>query len=363
MERQIFASPARRLLASGICAAALSLGIQSALAQSIILQNSENTEILLQSDSNIQISPITGNITATPADPAACTGTTGATCDDVDVQINGFGISATSVNQGQNITVNWQGRGAWQCNGTGAGLAGTTWVTQSKNFVGPGTLATGSLDPGDYTVGLECSNGPVSDSAVPVAFTVLNANPDTPQSCIDAGRVPPGNLVQDTAIIFNSSTQTTSWAGTFGVLFPNGNNRNTEINAGSYASIAFNTGSLASGTEGIVAFNAPQFNGQINGGSKLVTISECPGYFGDEGTTSDLECRQLLQPNGNVRWIINNPTAGFRCNLQPDTDYWLNIVYTESMPADSTNVPWFCTGAGDEGSATGRCGSTIDIFF
>ncbi|HKL23009.1 MAG TPA: hypothetical protein VJ904_14480, partial [Tichowtungia sp.] len=94
----------------------LSMGIQSALAQSrIILQNNENTEILLQSDSNIQISPVNGNIIATPADPAACTGTTGATCDDVDVRISGFGISATSVNQGQNITVNWQGRGAWQC--------------------------------------------------------------------------------------------------------------------------------------------------------------------------------------------------------------------------------------------------------
>src|SRR6056297_3736677 len=81
------AHPAMRLLP----AAALALLTVQAVAQSqsIILNTSPTpTEIELLDGADVNLDPVSGDLTATPLDPAACSATTD--CSDVQVSITGF---------------------------------------------------------------------------------------------------------------------------------------------------------------------------------------------------------------------------------------------------------------------------------
>lgn len=347
------AGSAVTVLATAIAAFVLSANALAQQSPRIILQNSENTEIELLAGSDLTVNPISGNVTATPADPAACTGIVGPTCDDVDVEVLSLTRSQAAVPQGTNVQMTWSSRGAWSC--TGSGLPGTTWNSGGKLPGDSQTIATGPLDPDTYTVVITCENGPVTDQAS-VQLEILDPNPDVPQFCIDQGRVPPLGMTQDTTILWGSGqfaaplpTETVSWLGTFGANFPNGNNRNMEIVRDRYAQLVFNSGNLANGASGRLLFNTPQFSfGVLTSGQWLITMSECPGDFGPQ---PDPNCRDDGF-NGRFSWQRNAGSSS-ACNLQPNKTYYLNMLYTDDP--DGSPLNWECTGA------TSRCGNTLDI--
>ncbi len=339
------AHPAMRLLP----AAALALLTVQAVAQSqsIILNTSPTpTEIELLDGADVNLDPVSGDLTATPLDPAACSATTD--CSDVQVSITGFSVSPTTVTQGQSVLFNWNGRGAWECEGSG--LAGTTW-NGAKLPSGSQSVSTAALAPNTtYNVTLDCSNGPVSDTAN-VSLTVNpSGGTGVPQFCIDDGRVPPAGLIRDTQILDGSSATTTTWFQLFGQEFPDGNGRDMAIQNGRYAQLDFDTDGLTTGVSGRVTFDVLQTF--VPSGEKIITLSQCPGDFTD---LNDANCKKFVG-QGAIRWGINSG-GGFDCVLSPNTTYYLNILYTanDDPPYDD----WACTGASNPTGAA-VCGDIIN---
>lgn len=323
--------------------------------------NNENTLIELDLSQPVSIDPASGNVIVTPQDPLACTATSIADCDDVRVDNVTLSASPSNISQGQDLRLTWGSRGAWDCEGTvvnnttGALITSTVWDdVASRPPSGGEDVPTSTLDPDTYEAAIECRNGPVAASAT-APFTVTDPNPDAPAFCIDQGRVPPPGMTQDTAIIFNSGTITTEWSGTWGLQFPEGNQRKVAVEPDRYVAIAFDTGSTPVGTGIQVSFSDPQFSGTVAPGDKMITISECPGDFGPQDQPG---CRATVG-GGTYSFAVENDDPFF-CDVQRDTVYYLNILYTDETVTSNPNsspTNWFCTGANNPETTT--CGNII----
>ena len=312
------------------------------LAQSSIILNTQptETEIPLANGTGVSIDPLTGNITATPADPSACSGT--VDCSDVDVDIITFSVGPNPVSQAGTINLNWSSRGAWSC--TGSGLPGTTWDGAGKLPDGSQSVSAAPLAVGSYDVVLTCSNGPVTDQET--RTIVVNTDPG-PTACVQEGRVPPVGLTRDTSIILGSGRQTLTYEDVFSSDFPGGTDVNIEIERDQYAALQFNTGNTPIGETGALDFNAI-FSSQILSGRKIVTISECPGDFTAQ---ADPGCDQNIFVGG-INWRMGGAQD---CNLDQNTTYYINILYTNDSQPPSN---WFCTAHAPSG--IGRCGNTFN---
>ncbi|MGB0513468.1 MAG: hypothetical protein ACPGJE_01355, partial [Wenzhouxiangellaceae bacterium] len=156
----------------------------------IILQTlPDPTEIPLAASSNVIIDPLSGDITAIPADTAACSGTGSGDCD-AQVSTIAFNINPSTIQQGQAFTATFSQRGAWEC--SRSGLTGTSWNT--TGFIAPFTQVTTlvgtAVTPGDYTLVYTCRNGIASPDALDTLSRVLTVQEasgggGTPQECID----------------------------------------------------------------------------------------------------------------------------------------------------------------------------------
>ncbi|MEM1080141.1 MAG: hypothetical protein AAGH65_01030, partial [Pseudomonadota bacterium] len=265
---------------------------------------------------------------ATPADPAACSGT--VSCDDVQVDLISFN-APTTVQVGTNASFNWTSRGAWSC--SGSGFASTTWNTSGKLPSGSEQVNTTGVALGDYDVVLECSNGPVTDSLT--RTVTVDDEIIIPPQC--QGREPPAGLTQDTTAlsdIFNRTFNdpTIIWDDIFNAPFPDGGSEFWRTDRDQYISLEFTTSGVTNGTRGKLEFVNPQ--GPSNFGLSLVTFSECPGDFTNQ---VDPECKKLIN-NGNIRYAVGENPA-FTCELEPNTTYYLNVLHTTD-----SNAPyqWEC---------------------
>lgn len=303
-------------------AAALTFGAASAaMAQSssILLNNDDSTEIVLQDGTTVQVDPISGNLTATPFDPTICS--SGASCDDVQVDVTQFSASPPSVTQGANVSLQWNSRGAWECEGSG--LPGTTWNGAGKLPSGGQSVNTAALAPDTYSAQILCSNGPVSDQQS-VALTVVEGEP--PTDCQLEGRVPPPGITQDTNILYNIFNQplggdARTWDDIFGGLFPDSGSVFWNSNRDTYISLEFTTAGVGVGTDGRFEINNPQ--GSFDFGLSLVTFSQCPGDFTDQ---VDPDCKKQIN-NGGINWTVGvNPFQD--CELEPNSTYYLNVLHT-----------------------------------
>ncbi len=346
--------------AIGIAFLATSIHAQTSDSISLEILNAENTLIPLDPAVPVTINPNNGNLVVAPIDPLACTTTATANCSDVRVENVTLVAEPSNVSQGQQVTLRWDSRGAWDCQGTLRDSDTNTLITStdwddviSRLPQDSVDVLTSSLDPDTFLAGIECRNGPVSQSAT-AQFTVTDPNPNVPQFCIDQGRVPPAGMSQDLAILYHSNTPTTEWESTWGQPFPDGNQRNVAVDPDRYVAISFDTGSLPIGTRVSPNFSDPQFSTRVVGGDKMVTVSECPGDFGPQ---ADSGCRVTLG-GGAFRFEVGGDN-GF-CNLQQNTVYYLNILYTDQTVdthPDSSPNNWFCTGGVD--GDTADCGNII----
>jgi hypothetical protein len=90
-----------------------------------------------------------------------------------------------------------------------------------------------------------------------------------------------------------------------------------------WIAIRFNTGSII-GTGGIQSIESTKTSGSRRG-----AISECPGDF-----DVPLRCQQVWGIGGGIGWT----TEGYpgACSLQPNTDYYLNVTFTDGVDPDSS---------------------------
>jgi len=281
-----------------------------------------------------------GDISASAIPGFSCP-TDGASCDDVQVSLasadgGALTVSPNPVTQGNNVSIGWTGVGAWECEG--AGLSGTTWNSANpKQASGQQSVNTGPLQAGTtHPVEVICANGPVTDTRT-VMLTVEEDTIIDPPGCED---VPELREFQDwtlaDGILRNDDTHDPNvFADIFNAPFPGtSNTAHIEIRKGRYAAIRFTTPS------GLNASHQGQFNsenaGQIfpNGDKRIVSITKCPGVF-DPQFVEQSACIQSLNMTNEHRWVgPGHPDSGFRCELQADTTYYLNIVFSRSELGD-----------------------------
>ena len=317
-----------------VVACASFFAIQAWAQSSIILETSPvNTEIELAPGSDVEIDPSTGNLFATPADPNACSAT--VSCDDVQVDITLFTASPVTVTQGQSVSLNWNARGAWSCEGSG--FASTPWNATDKLPSGSQLVSTSGVPLGTYDVALNCSNGPVSDQLIRSVTVEEGSGGGGPAFCGPEGRLPPPGLSPDRTAISNAFNETFpdptfTWEDVFRDPFPGGGSEFWRTDRDQYISLEFTTSGVPTGTAGKLEFVNPQ--GASNFGLSLVTFSQCPGDFTNQ---PDPDCKKLIG-NSNIRYSVGTNPA-FTCQLQPNTTYYLNVLHTRDSSAP---YEWEC---------------------
>ena len=118
----------------------------------------------------------------------------------------------------------------------------------------------------------------------------------------------------------------------------------------------FNSGNIPSGQTGSVALEVPQF-GEASAARKMWSISKCPGDFNK--TLIDQEMGQGCIRRDSFTFLesfdwggAGSISSSTRCGLQPNTDYYLNVIFTNDQagtaPDDLEQSPT-C-------NETGRCG-------
>lgn len=117
----------------------------------------------------------------------------------------------------------------------------------------------------------------------------------------------------------------------FGRPFPaNSHTTHLEMQRGTYAAIRFQTPShLDSSHSG--SWNSEKASSAfaIAPGPRILSVSRCPGDF-DPANIAD-DCIKQLYTADSFNWTgPGHEYAYFQCELQPDTTYYLNIVYADS---------------------------------
>lgn len=336
--------------------------------KSLILQT-EPEPTVIELIGNVGISPSTGDITAVPADPEACSGTGSVSCDDVEVETSSLSVSPSSVAQGDNVRFSWSSRGAWACESTGFG----DWANAARDPFGSSVpVSTENLSIGTHSASLTCYNGPVTGLARSVNIEVLEPDEEvepspTPESCDGRGmpstwnRMTTGSnscrystdgshrLIQTADCRFFSETypfkfeDLTSNQVALGTPGSNGGRH--------YIAMEFDSGNLPAGTEGTVDINQPQTS-NLENAFKYVSISKCPGDFDVDAIEAEMGPGCIIQTSwDNFRWGGTDAVSNlYRCGLEPNTTYYFNIVHTNSplgtSGGDIEPNPTCATGAG-----------------
>lgn len=345
-----------RTLTTAIASLALlaTAGVQ-AQSRNLELQTSEG-QLTVPLDDNAGVRILSdGDISATATSEFSCQ--QGASCDDVQVSMAGNNgalvVSPTTVAQGSTFQVTWDSRGAWQCNGTG--LAGTTWNSSNpKPPEGSAFVGTTNVPLGTYTLELTCENGPVTDTlTVPITVDEQSSGGgpgdiELPAVCDDVAELRDFTGWSQTTDAIppfgNSETQT--FATYLGNWPGSGAGVDVGIPKNEYAALVFQTGDLDSGSTG--QFNreavTPTNDAIIGGGSHIVSFSRCPGDFNPNSpAVPSSAC--VIQASANfiaVQW--GGPGSGRACTLQPNTQYFMNIVYTSSTVGTLPPVQAPCGG-------------------
>ena len=117
---------------------------------------------------------------------------------------------------------------------------------------------------------------------------------------------------------------------------------------GTYTAMEFNTSDMQA-VSGRWVFEIAQFEaGGI--GPKLMSISKCPGDFDQDAIEEEMGPNCYKRANGirsNLLWKlpgVSDPGA-YKCELDLDTTYYLNIMYTTAPEGtDPADLTWDCAG-------------------
>jgi len=139
--------------------------------------------------------------------------------------------------------------------------------------------------------------------------------------------------------------QITTWEQLFGQAFPKGNARDTRVGIDKYASISFNSGTL--GTSGQLGFS--DLGGNVVGvGMRpaIVSVSELPGDFRSQfGQYENCFKTGVGTQNPSFLWTRDPADTNFKCLLEPNKDYYLNIAYVSTATQEGlvSDFDWECT--------------------
>jgi len=285
--------------------------------------------------------------------------------------VNGVS-SSTSVEQGDSVTVVWSSQSATSCqaSGTFTGWPGTKALSGTEVF-----SDTSGIDIGSYTISLRCSNLGGQSPLASVSLNVTDPDEPPPSECSTRPLLGVGDL--STWRRKTTGSNTCKW-GTGSSADPSADCRfydqvwpsawpSTTVrrdlfidgNEGrEFIAMEFNSGNIPFAHEGRLTQEVPQFGG-ASSAAKIFSISKCPGDFNEDilnaemgpGCVRDTFVTESFRYGGPSSSIVNDPGT---CALQPNTRYFLNIVFTTDeagTPPDQIQPNPTCVSA--------RCGVPI----
>lgn len=255
--------------------------------------------------------------------------------------------SNSSVNSGGSSTITWSVTNApTSCTFSGANNQWPSGITHN----GPFSFVVNNITSAQ-TYSILCDNAAAGNSGT-ISTTISIA---TSAACVNFPP-PPSPIYEDTTIRATPSSggTGTSYNGQFSNLFDGsgvhpwpgttGNRMKLTIDQDSYVAATFTTPNI--GQTGqlssipITSVEGPAAFGQT------WTISECPGDFNHH--LGQVKCRS----NGILRWSTQGTDPASRCQLDPNTSYYLNLIHSTTVDTtySSTCFSSFCGFLGDSTS-------------
>lgn len=258
------------------------------------------------------------NNTSTFIEASVSVATTGSALPPVTTNLSVNSQSSTVITEGDAVTFFWSSSNASSCVTTGVA---PFWAGQ--NLATSGSLVfTPRHDSMAMTYGVECSNS----TSINTAW--VNVESQLPAQNLDASSC---------AIPFNFM-QNDEWSSVWGGTWPGpiSTQKTIGLNQGRNLAVHFNTGVVGSGV-GVVT-SAPTIG---TAGLRTATLTQCPGDFtygrdanGGKNTVPgmDPDCTETWGVASLLRFEVSDnyvPGNGV-CELEPSTDYYLNIRFTSA---------------------------------
>jgi len=261
-----------------------------------------------------------------------------------------------SVPEGAPVTFDWESRGAYACDGVirdDTGQVVRNWAPAPDALPrGPLTIALvdnggNSLPVGEYSATVRCRNGGPDFASGPIGLSITGTN--IPKEC--QGRQPlneGGSGLMEIKVqcsLDSDLVNCTDYSSVFGP-FPGSNSagKNLFANRDEYWAMKIETGSSISAPGGFWEFTEPQL--QINAtGSRLLTLSKCPGDFDQQAIEQEMDGICYVKTGGftsTIRWQRPGE-SGTACVIEPDSTYYLNVLYTADPAGTPPNeLTWSC---------------------
>lgn len=220
------------------------------------------------------------------------------------VAITNFTASPSTIVEGETTTLSWTTQNASSCTASSnPAVVGWEGVVADQSAGTQITIDTASV----YALTLTCEG----DSGPAISSSVVTVN----QGGIDDACAEPAlaGTIEE-------------WSDFWGIAFPKPtyDNNYLTINRLGYHAIKFNTGSIQS------SGRITTIETTITDGVRLGTISECPGEF-----LVEPECDHVWGISGGINWSTVGKVGS--CALKPNTDYYVNLTYTDGESASSTS--------------------------
>lgn len=272
---------------------------------------------------------------------------------DADVAIEEFSISHDgstytagdefTIEQGQCFNVSWSTLGPWAVQGIG--LSGAGWAGSDKGVSGTQQICTGDLTLAVHDITLRPYNcgGNGDTCGVEDLQTIFaqvvepTSEPEPspePEGCEPLSNYSGWSQVTSDLVYGLPREDATKFSEVFGKAFPGatGNSETLHLDTGNYAAVKFTTPSdLSSNHSGRFKLeDAGSFPGTKTARSHW-SISKCPGEFNPNNLTN--ECHVPYTKPGwiQMQWRGPNNTSAKGCELQPNTTYYLNLLYSDSQ--------------------------------
>jgi hypothetical protein len=286
--------------------------------------------------------------------------------------VNGVSTS-TSVDQGDSVSIAWSSQNATSCtaSGTFPGWSGTQALSGTQVFNDTSQVALGS-----YTISIRCSNSGGQSPLASVGVSVLDPDDPPPSECSTRPLLGVGTL--NNWVRKTTGGNSCKWEGFsldtnadcrfFDQVWPSAwpsNSTRVDLlidgNGGrEFIALEFNSGNIPPSVEGSLQQEVPQFGG-ASSATKIWSISKCPGDFNKALVDAEMGPGCIREDQFGVTQSFewggaNSETAADRCGLQPNTRYFLNIVFTQDdagTPPDQIEPHFRCE--------SDRCGVPITI--
>ena len=262
-------------------------------------------------------------------------------------------VSPEVIRPGDSVTVTWSSENATGC------TAGGDFPDWSGSKAGSGSevidTSTG-LEPDTYNLTLFCSNNS-GDS--PVAQVDLLVETNGAPACTGDRAPPPGLTRTETCLLSPQSGDCREFNDVHGE-FPGiiGAIRLFGLQPGTYAAKRIEPMTIPADARADLAYDVLQnpHAGQALG-PMIWSISTCPGDFNEEAITAEQGpgCIGTVPGSSMTFGGSSWEDQVFRCGLQSDTTYYLNILYTDQpVGTPNSSLNWFCE--------TENCGMQVTTY-